>query len=203
MCNYSDGQGNCPPSLSTKRILILSGLTVPPRQERREEANQLFMEDDWRDFILLAVVRSQWKEGKRRRSYISSLKEQTVTERWRDEKKIQDKEEMWCISFLRSISLPACFPFLPSMCSGLNPLNNIEESLLPVIKADGHTIDLCPGALQSLWTQHESNHVCSAPVRKLQNNQNRLSHYVTLNGSFYLFVWKRVSSGEFWYCWLS
>ena len=29
-CNYSDRQGNCPPSTTAKRILILSGLTVPP-----------------------------------------------------------------------------------------------------------------------------------------------------------------------------
>lgn len=29
VCNYSDSQGNCPQSSTTKRILILSGLTVP------------------------------------------------------------------------------------------------------------------------------------------------------------------------------
>lgn len=34
VCNYSDGQGNCPPSPNTKRILILSGLTVPPNERR-------------------------------------------------------------------------------------------------------------------------------------------------------------------------
>lgn len=32
VCNYSDSHGNCPPSLTTKRILILSGLTVPPKE---------------------------------------------------------------------------------------------------------------------------------------------------------------------------
>ena len=30
--NYSDRQGNCPPSPTAKRILILSGLTVPPSE---------------------------------------------------------------------------------------------------------------------------------------------------------------------------
>lgn len=32
VCNYSDSQGNCPPSPATKRILILSGLTVTPKE---------------------------------------------------------------------------------------------------------------------------------------------------------------------------
>lgn len=34
-CNYSDRQGNCPPSPTAKRILILSGLTVPPNERER------------------------------------------------------------------------------------------------------------------------------------------------------------------------
>lgn len=32
VCNYSDSQSDCPPSPTTKRILILSGLTVPPHK---------------------------------------------------------------------------------------------------------------------------------------------------------------------------
>lgn len=44
VCNYSDGQGNCPPSPTTKRILILSGLTVPPNERRG--GRQLSVDDD-------------------------------------------------------------------------------------------------------------------------------------------------------------
>lgn len=35
VCNYSDSKGNCPSSPTTKRILILSGLTVPPNERGR------------------------------------------------------------------------------------------------------------------------------------------------------------------------
>lgn len=43
VCNYSDIQGNCPPSLTTKRILIQSGLTVPGGDG---VANQRYMENN-------------------------------------------------------------------------------------------------------------------------------------------------------------
>lgn len=65
VCNYSDGQGNCTPSPTTKRILILSGLTVPPDERGGGEAISF----PWRTTrvdCLAFCSQLWWKRGERK-----------------------------------------------------------------------------------------------------------------------------------------
>lgn len=73
MCNYSDSQGNCPSSPTTKRILILSGLTVPPNEGGRRGMAMSF---PWRTTrVWHFVVSCDGKAGKRKQKSLQTWPE--------------------------------------------------------------------------------------------------------------------------------